>query len=507
MESLMDDFEHPHRSLSPKHISTTEIVDLCSSPVAPIAYPEERFSSPELNNRETLPNPRATQKPSLITLDSDDLDLLEYQPRKKDAILTSKTDMTRSAPKKRPTPEYFEEPAKPARRKKADSGTDKADKELAKLLKQKDKEEKARKKAELAAEKQLAKEEKAKQKAEEAAVKRASKTANKLRAKDDTLVDMKVLLNRRLIESGSGGIILAKLQEAQVRVQISDFPDPISARWQRKVTREWDAENACWHPCDERVEDEAYLVVVMNGTDFAKILADRSGLPPGGSAPLRHAALIQGHLPGATIIYIIESMEQYYRFKDNAVKRTFMEEVRNRKDQGRRTAARVVRQTLEYSQLPDKDGIENGLLDLQMAPNVLVQMSADTAETSEWIYNFTRELSTVPELRSREEALSLNFGDDVRSGKGPADSWARMLRELRVIGEPVSVAIANAYPTPRALFDAYSSCVTLKGKEELLVGIQVERMAGKVNQSIGVTRSKKVFAVLTGTDPNEILDL
>lgn len=71
----------------------------------------------------------------------------------------------------------------------------------------------------------------------------------------------------------------------------------------------------------------------------------------------------------------------------------------------------------------------------------------------------------------------MNFGDAIKSGKDPVDTWKRMLMQYRDISEDRAIAIIGAYPTVSSLWTSYYNCACVAVGESLLADLQVNHSA------------------------------
>ncbi|KAJ3032231.1 hypothetical protein HK097_005361, partial [Rhizophlyctis rosea] len=146
--------------------------------------------------------------------------------------------------------------------------------EAAKLEKQRVKEEakRAKEEAKLAkqVEKQRLKEEQTLQKTLLQSERKSHLQANKKRDKDSSIKEMIVSISPTFIIS-VGGAIIDILKASGAEVEIANLPVPCSIQWRRRITREWDDAANCWTGCKERVKDDDFALVWIEGREWARV--------------------------------------------------------------------------------------------------------------------------------------------------------------------------------------------------------------------------------------------
>jgi hypothetical protein len=95
-------------------------------------------------------------------------------------------------------------------------------------------------------------------------------------------------------------------------------------------------------------------------------------------------------------------------------------------------------------------------------------------------------------------------GDPVKSGKGVDDTWAKMLQQIPGVTERISAAIIAKYPSSLSLNREFIKLQTSE-QGKLLIGIQVESLAGKSFRNLGPTIAKRIADVLMGRNPDQVI--
>lgn len=98
------------------------------------------------------------------------------------------------------------------------------------------------------------------------------------------------------------------------------------------------------------------------------------------------------------------------------------------------------------------------------------------------------------------EALDLNFGDSIKSGKDSKDTYKKMLMQIRDCSSDRADAIVSKYPTLKKLYDGFFTSGRL-----MLNDIIVSKISSATTRRIGDKLSIKIYDYLMGDDPNELV--
>jgi hypothetical protein len=286
---------------------------------------------------------------------------------------------------------------------------------------------------------------------------RIIKECNKLRNKHETCQEMMVEISKDLMIR-NGDEIMAILQEIGVEAKYADLPVKNTINWKRIQSRVWSQEREMWVPCDEEIIEDDYFLVQLDGFEFAEIVSKDVET---------HFQALRQQFPKKKIIYLIEEMERYYSTLQKDRNRAFQNAMRDR-DTNISKKSRIV------DKLPSKQEIEDALLQLQMDHSESLHvLFSKKEETASWIKTLTHEISIYHEWKYRnEEALQLQFGDSVKSGKTLKDSWCRMLQCVHMVTESRAQAIVHKYPTFQSLYREYLFLGQQEG-ERVLANVQV----------------------------------
>ncbi|KAM9261578.1 LOW QUALITY PROTEIN: putative crossover junction endonuclease EME2 [Cariama cristata] len=94
-----------------------------------------------------------------------------------------------------------------------------------------------------------------------------------------------------------------------------------------------------------------------------------------------------------------------------------------------------------------------------------------------------------------------------KDGTGLWQVWKRQIQQFNRVSPATAAAIAEAYPSPTLLLQAYKECSTEDEKQLLLSDIPVKLDVGGRDRYVGPDLSRRIYLFVISTDPNLILDL
>uniref|UniRef100_A0A4W3HIQ6 Crossover junction endonuclease EME1-like n=1 Tax=Callorhinchus milii TaxID=7868 RepID=A0A4W3HIQ6_CALMI len=130
---------------------------------------------------------------------------------------------------------------------------------------------------------------------------------------------------------------------------------------------------------------------------------------------------------------------------------------------------------------------------LQLQTYTTVRFLEDWHKFAGYIATLTKAIAQAP-FKKHTENVTFSFCPDGtwssgvkvdKDGKGLLKLWKKQLQQLNRITRPVAVAIADAYPTPKLLLQAYRDCLTEWEKQNLLAEIKVNAGGKRVDRRIG----------------------
>lgn len=303
----------------------------------------------------------------------------------------------------------------------------------------------------------------------------------------------------------------ALLQDMNVQHHPYNSPVNNVVKWRRKVRARFNEDEGYWEPISvERIEPEKHAMVLMPAAEFVEL-----ALGAKGSDLEAHVLRMQRHYEGDQLMYMIEGLTPWMRKNRNVRNRQFQSAVRSAGPDADAAAAAATAPP-PSSQAPpgrrrkdpkpppvyiDEDQVEDALLQLQVAHGVIIHHTAAPIETAQWVATFTQHISQIPYRRQRdaanESAAFCMDSGQVRTGDGPADTYARMLQEIVRVTAPIAYGIAGQFPTVGKL---------VRGLEDegplALESIRksANRDGAFTDRTIGQAISRRIHKVFTGRD-------
>ncbi|XP_026340763.1 probable crossover junction endonuclease EME2 [Ursus maritimus] len=159
--------------------------------------------------------------------------------------------------------------------------------------------------------------------------------------------------------------------------------------------------------------------------------------------------------------------------------------------------------------------VEEALVLLQLWAHVDVLLVDSWQELSQHVCAFTKALAQRPFKRYRE-SRAFSFCVDGRwaagehvakDGTGLRGVWWRQIRQFHRVSPAMADAIVTAFPSPRLLQQAYTSCSTEQERLALLADLPVKTGDGVRPRRVGPDLSRRICLFLTATNPELLLDL
>lgn len=299
-----------------------------------------------------------------------------------------------------------------------------------------------------------------------------------------------------------------------LKVQHHPYNSPVNGvvKWRRKVRARFNEDEGYWEPIPvERIEPEKHAMVLMPAAEFVEL-----ALGANGSDLEAHVLRMQRHYEGDQLMYMIEGLTPWMRKNRNVRNRQFQSAVRNAGPDADAATAAAATAPPPSSQAPpnrrrkdpkpppvyiDEDQVEDALLQLQVAHGVIIHHTGAPIETAQWVATFTQHISQIPYRRQRdaanESAAFCMDSGQVRTGDGPADTYARMLQEIVRVTAPIAYGVAGQFPTVGRL---------VRGLEDEgpLALESIKKSANRdgafTDRTIGQAISRRIHKVFTGRD-------
>ncbi|KAF1604887.1 UNVERIFIED_CONTAM: putative crossover junction endonuclease EME2, partial [Eudyptes robustus] len=94
-----------------------------------------------------------------------------------------------------------------------------------------------------------------------------------------------------------------------------------------------------------------------------------------------------------------------------------------------------------------------------------------------------------------------------KDGTGLWQVWKRQIQQFNRVSPATAAAIAEAYPSPSLLLQAYEECGTEDEKCLLLSDIPVKSDVSGKDRRVGPDLSRRIYLFMVSTDPDLVLDL
>ncbi|NXK50697.1 EME2 endonuclease, partial [Chauna torquata] len=160
-------------------------------------------------------------------------------------------------------------------------------------------------------------------------------------------------------------------------------------------------------------------------------------------------------------------------------------------------------------------GSQRALVVLQLWGNIDVLFLDTWQEFGEHVSALTKAIAKRPYKR-QQEMQELPFctagisGSRVRvqkDGTGLWQVWKRQIQQFNRVSPATAAAIAEAYPSPSLLLQAYEECRTEDERLLLLSDIPVKSDVGRKDRRVGPDLSRRIYLFMVSTNPDLVLDL
>ncbi|XP_060696132.1 crossover junction endonuclease EME1 [Hemiscyllium ocellatum] len=151
---------------------------------------------------------------------------------------------------------------------------------------------------------------------------------------------------------------------------------------------------------------------------------------------------------------------------------------------------------------------------LQLQTHTTVWFLENWQQFADHIATLTKAIARSP-FKKQTEKMTFSFCPDGtwstgvkvdKDGKGLLKLWKKQLQQLNRITQPVAMAIAQAYPTPKLLLRAYRQCSTEWEKQNLLSEVKVYAAGKRVDRRVGPDISRRLYIFMTSENSDIVLD-
>ncbi|XP_038676602.1 probable crossover junction endonuclease EME2 [Scyliorhinus canicula] len=151
---------------------------------------------------------------------------------------------------------------------------------------------------------------------------------------------------------------------------------------------------------------------------------------------------------------------------------------------------------------------------LQLQTHTTVWFLDDWQQFADHVATLTKAIARCP-FKKQTEKMTFSFCPDGtwstgvkvdKDGKGLLKLWKKQLQQLNRITQPVAMAIAQAYPTPKLLLRAYRQCTSEWEKQNLVSEVKVYAAGKRVDRRVGPDISRRLYIFMTSENSDIVLD-
>lgn len=316
---------------------------------------------------------------------------------------------------------------------------------------------------------------------------------------------MVVVLDPVLLQMEGGGQLLGALQSMECRCVIEAQAVPRSITWKRRTELVEDGED--W-------VEEPTILVLLPAEDFMSMVYNLKQGSPGSTENGKET--LQGFVTDATartgkaLSLVIVDQEKCFRAQNPPRRRKSgmaNKQAREKQQKRQESCARLMVSRLV---------MEEALVELQLYTETQARIVQSWKELADFACAFTKAVAEAPFKKLRDQTsfsfyLEKDWAGGLKvdqAGRGLALVWRRQIQQLNRVSSEMASAIADAYPSPQLLVQAYQRCVSEQERQNLLADIQVRRGEGVTSTSrrVGPELSRRIYLQMTTGQPDLILD-
>ncbi|XP_009820022.2 probable crossover junction endonuclease EME2 [Gavia stellata] len=258
-----------------------------------------------------------------------------------------------------------------------------------------------------------------------------------------------------------------------------------------------------------KTEEEKEVLVLVEPEDFLKRLFSLTqsfvNVPSASQPDLNQVLPLAGREGSSTKTYSLAVIG--------------LDAYRCNQEQGRQQALSPGKPSLSSQPGPElamtQEEILEALVVLQLWGNIEVLFLDTWQEFGQHVSALTKAIAKRP-YKKQLESQELTFctagawASGVRvkkDGTGLRQVWKRQIQQFNRVSPATAAAIAEAYPSPSLLLQAYEECSTEDEKRLLLSDIPVKSDVSGKDRRVGPDLSRRIYLFTVSTDPDLVLDL
>ncbi|XP_075022000.1 structure-specific endonuclease subunit EME2 [Calonectris borealis] len=317
---------------------------------------------------------------------------------------------------------------------------------------------------------------------------------------------MEVCVDPGLLKDPGSDAWVTVLSSLDCKYSFEPQAIPCSITWRRNMPSPLSAPDG---PA-VKTEEEKEVLVLVEPEDFLKRLFSLTQSfvnAPSASQPDLNQVLPLAGLEGSstkTYSLAVVGLDAYRRCS---------------REQGRRQAPSPGKQSPSSQPGPElamtQEEILEALVVLQLWGNIEVVFLDTWQEFGQHVSALTKAIAKRPYKRQLESqelpfCAAGAWASGVRvekDGTGLWQVWKRQIQQFNRVSPATAAAIAEAYPSPSLLLQAYEECSTEDEKRLLLSDIPVKSDVSGKDRRVGPDLSRRIYLFMVSTDPDLVLDL
>ncbi|OXB55083.1 hypothetical protein ASZ78_012020 [Callipepla squamata] len=315
---------------------------------------------------------------------------------------------------------------------------------------------------------------------------------------------LQVCVDPGFLEDPGSDIWIKALSALECKHSFEPQAIPRSITWRRNMPSVPSAPDDCM----VKTEEEKEVLVLLEPADFLKRLYSLTQTfvdAPSGSQPDLNQVLPLASLEGSST-------------KSYSLAVVGLDAYRRNQERDGWRALSLGKQSPRSQPGPELFMTQQEILEaqvvLQLWGNIAVQLLDTWQEFGEHVSALTKAIARRPYKSQLEMQLSFctagASGRGLRvekDGTGLWQVWKRQIQQFNRVSPATAAAIAEAYPSPRLLVQAYEECSTEDEKLLLLSNIPVKSDVSEKDHRVGPDLSRRVYLFMVSTNPDLILDL